>query len=97
MDVLVITEIRIFRITGVPAAQAGEHAVVAACSTSPWSVRCSGAIFHYGHFTFESAAQTQGMQTVKYVPDPFYWEKLILYHVHTSSSRSKGGATGSSR
>jgi hypothetical protein len=89
MDVLVITEIRIFRITGVPLRKRASMPLSRVLDITV-ERPLLGAILHYGHFTFESAAQTQGMKDVKYVPDPFYWEKLILYHVHASSGRSSG-------
>jgi hypothetical protein len=99
MDVLVITEIRIFRITGVPLHKRASMPLSRVLDITV-DRPLLGAILHFGHITFESAAQTQGMKDVRYVPDPFYWEKLILYHVHASNSRSTGGgaqAKGSSK
>ena len=48
-------------------------------------------------FIFESAAQTQGMKDVRYVPHPFHYEKLILRHVHASSAPSGRGGGGAAK
>jgi hypothetical protein len=90
MDVLVITEIRIFRITGVPWRK---RASMPLARVLDITVQRSflGAVLGYGHFTFESAAQTQGMKDVRFVPHPSEWEKFILQHVHASNLRFMSG------
>jgi hypothetical protein len=87
LDVMVITNFRVFRITGIPVTK---RASMPLSRILDVTVRRPplGAILNYGHFTFESAAQTQGMKDVKFVPHPFDYEKMILQYVHTSISSS---------
>lgn len=87
MDVMVLTNIRVFRIEGAPV---NKRASMPLSRILDITVRrpLLGAILGYGHFTFESAAQTQGMKDVKFVPHPFAYEKMILEYVHISSDKS---------
>jgi hypothetical protein len=85
LDVMVITDIRVFRITGLPVRKRASMPLTRILDITVERPML-GAVFDYGHFIFESAAQTQGMKDVRYVPHPFHYEKLILRHVHASSS-----------
>jgi hypothetical protein len=91
LDVMVITDIRVFRITGIPVRKRASMPLTRILDVTV-ERPVLGAVFDYGHFIFESAAQTQGMKDVKYVPHPFHYEKLILRHVHSS-----GGGLGGAR
>jgi hypothetical protein len=96
LDVMVITDIRVFRITGLPVRKRASMPLTRILDITverPFL----GAVLDYGHFVFESAAQTQGMKDVRYVPHPFHYEKLILRHVHASSGRGfyRGPEAGS--
>ncbi len=69
LDRFVITNMRVFRVHGV---------FVRNLATMPLSrilditvvKPFSGRLLSYGHFTFESAAQAQGLREIKYVADP---------------------------
>ena len=69
MDRFVVTNMRVFRVHGVverhvatmPLSRILDIAVV----QSPW-----GMMLNYGHFTFESAAESQGLREITYVSDP---------------------------
>ena len=86
MDVMVLTNVRVFRVTGLPVSKRASMPLSRILDVTV-ERPLLGAILDYGHFTFESAAQTQGMKDVRYVPHPFEYEKMILQHVHTSSGR----------
>jgi hypothetical protein len=86
MDVMVLTNVRVFRVTGMPVSKRASMPLSRILDVTV-ERPLLGAILDYGHFTFESAAQTQGMKDVKYVPHPFEYEKMILQHVHTSSGK----------
>jgi hypothetical protein len=86
MDVMVLTNVRVFRVTGLPVSKRASMPLSRILDVTV-ERPLLGAILDYGHFTFESAAQTQGMKDVKYVPHPFEYEKMILQHVHTSSGK----------
>jgi len=49
-----------------------------------------GRLFGYGHFTFESAAQTQGLKEIKYVAKPDQRDLAIQRVVQRAGLR--GGA-----
>ena len=69
MDRFVITNMRVFRIKGV---------LVRSQATMPLGrilditvvKPMTGRVLGYGHFTFESAAQDQGLRDIRYVGDP---------------------------
>jgi hypothetical protein len=59
MDRFVITNMRVFRISGV---------ITRKIATMDQPL--FGRIFGYGHFVFESAAQEQGLREIHYIGDP---------------------------
>jgi len=69
MDRFVITNMRVFRVHGLFNQQT---ATVPISRILDISVRkpLLGRIFGYGHFTFESAAQDQGLRDIRYVGRP---------------------------
>jgi predicted metallo-beta-lactamase superfamily hydrolase len=45
-------------------------------------------VLGYGHFTFESAAQEQGLRDIRYVARPLERDLVIQRHVQLSGLRS---------
>ncbi len=69
MDRFVVTNMRVFRVHGV----LNQHlATMPMTRILDISVNQPflGRLLGYGHFTFESAAQDQGLRDIRYVPDP---------------------------
>jgi uncharacterized membrane protein YdbT with pleckstrin-like domain len=46
-----------------------------------------GLLLGYGHFTFESAAQEQGLRLITFVPKPLDRDLVIQRHVQMSGLR----------
>lgn len=69
MDRFVVTNMRVFRVNGVLNQHLATMPMTRILDISViqpfW-----GRILGYGHFTFESAAQDQGLRDIRYVPDP---------------------------
>lgn len=94
MDRFVITNMRVFRIHGV---------LIRSMATMPLSrilditviKPFSGRVLGYGHFTFESAAQAQGLRDIKYVGAPDQRDLAIQRVVQRSGLR--GQPTGQAR
>lgn len=95
LDRFVITNIRVFRVHGVFTREA---------ATMPMSrildvaikVPFLGRILGYGHFTFESAAQDQGLRNIRYVPHPYERDLTIQRAIQRSGARggvSRGDGT----
>jgi uncharacterized membrane protein YdbT with pleckstrin-like domain len=75
-DVFVITDLRVFRVSGlVPKKQASTPLSRILDITVDQTVL--GLLLGYGHFTFESAAQEQGLRDIRFVPDPLRRDKAI--------------------
>ncbi|MEZ5161644.1 MAG: hypothetical protein R2709_13440 [Marmoricola sp.] len=55
----------------------------------------SGRIMGYGHFTFESAAQAQGLREIKYVGDPDRRDLAIQRVVQRAGLRGQATGQGS--
>lgn len=69
MDRFVVTNMRVFRVNGV----LNQHlATMPMTRILDISVNqpLLGRLFGFGHFTFESAAQDQGLRDITFVPDP---------------------------
>jgi len=88
MDRFVITNMRVFRIHGV---------FMRSMATMPLSrilditvvKPFSGRLLGYGHFTFESAAQAQGLRDIKYVGAPDQRDLAIQRVVQRSGLRGQ--------
>jgi hypothetical protein len=68
-DIFVVTNMRVFRMTGIIATKIAtmpNTRILDITVTKP----LMGRLLDYGHFTFESAAQAQGLRVIKYIPDP---------------------------
>jgi Bacterial PH domain len=89
LDCFVITNMRVFRIHGVlsrslatmPLGRILDIAVVKPLA---------GRVLGYGHFTFESAAQSQGLQQIKYVAQPDERDLAIQRVVQRAGLRGNG-------
>jgi uncharacterized membrane protein YdbT with pleckstrin-like domain len=86
MDVFVITNMRVFRVTGV---FSSKHATTPLARILDITVDQPflGMVLGYGHFTFESAAQEQGLRDIRFVPDPLARDLTIQRHVQISGLR----------
>ncbi|MEI2812097.1 MAG: PH domain-containing protein [Nocardioides sp.] len=75
-DVLVITNLRVFRISGV-VNQRRAGMPLARIVDITVDKPVLGRILGYGHLTFENAAQEQGLREIHFVPDPDDREQTI--------------------
>ena len=87
MDVFVVTNMRVFRVTGV---FSSKHATTPLARILDITVDQPflGLLLGYGHFTFESAAQEQGLRDIRFVPKPLQRDLVIQRHVQQSGLRS---------
>ncbi len=69
LDVFVITNMRVFRVKGVLARSLATMPLGRILDITVIKPM-SGRILGYGHFTFESAAQDQGLREIRFVGDP---------------------------
>jgi uncharacterized membrane protein YdbT with pleckstrin-like domain len=93
MDVFVITNMRVFRVTGV---FSSKHATTPLKRILDITVDqpLLGLILGYGHFTFESAAQEQGLRDIRYVARPLQRDLVIQRHVQAVGLRGSAGDDG---
>ncbi len=79
MDVFVITDLRVFRVTGVTPLTTKKQASTPLSRILDITVSQPplGQLLGYGHFTFESAAQEQGLRDIRFVTDPLRRDKVI--------------------
>lgn len=86
MDRFVITNMRVFRVKGVLARSLATMPlgrILDITVVKPMS----GRILGYGHFTFESAAQDQGLREIRFVGDPDARDLAIQRVVQRSGLR----------
>ncbi len=69
MDRFVITNMRVFRVKGVLARSLATMPLLRILDITVVKPM-TGRVFGYGHFTFESAAQDQGLRDIRYVGNP---------------------------
>jgi hypothetical protein len=94
MDVFVITDMRVFRVSGV---LSSKHATTPLSRILDITVEQPflGLLLRYGHFTFESAAQEQGLRDIRFVSRPLQRDLLIQRHVQLSGLRGpRSGGRG---
>ena len=93
MDVFVITNMRVFRVTGV---FSSKHATTPLSRILDITVEQPflGLVLGYGHFTFESAAQEQGLRDIRYVARPLQRDLVIQRHVQSSGLRGPRSRPG---
>ena len=79
MDVFVITNFRVFRVSGLPGFGPTKYASTPLSRILDITVKqpSMGQLLGYGHFTFESAAQEQGLRDIRYVPRPLERDRII--------------------
>ena len=94
MDVFVITDMRVFRVSGV---LSSKHATTPLSRILDITVEQPflGLLLRFGHFTFESAAQEQGLRDIRFVSRPLERDLLIQRHVQLSGLRGpRSGSRG---
>jgi uncharacterized membrane protein YdbT with pleckstrin-like domain len=93
LDVFVITNMRVFRVSGV---FNSKHATTPLKRILDITVEqpLLGLIIGYGHFTFESAAQEQGLRDIRYVARPLQRDLVIQRHVQAVGLRGNSGDDG---
>jgi len=69
LDRFVITNMRVFRVKGVLARSLATMPLVRILDITVVKPM-TGRLLGYGHFTFESAAQEQGLRDIRFVGDP---------------------------
>lgn len=69
LDRFVITNMRVFRVKGVLARSLATMPLLRILDITVVKPM-TGRVFGYGHFTFESAAQDQGLRDIRFVGDP---------------------------
>jgi uncharacterized membrane protein YdbT with pleckstrin-like domain len=91
MDVFVITNMRVFRVTGV---FSSKHATTPLKRILDITVDqpLLGLVLGYGHFTFESAAQEQGLRDIRFVARPLQRDLVIQRHVQAVGLRGSAGS-----
>ncbi len=68
-DVFVITNMRVFRASGVFSVRIATMPITRILDITV-EKPCVGRLLGYGHFVFESAAQAQGLRDIRYIGDP---------------------------
>ena len=76
MDVFVITDMRVFRVTGVFTTKYASTPLSRILDITV-DQPTLGLLLRYGHFTFESAAQEQGLLDIRYVGRPLDRDQVI--------------------
>ena len=76
MDVFVITDLRVFRVSGLLSRRQGSTPLTRILDITV-EQPFLGLLLHYGHFTFESAAQEQGLRDIRFVSDPLKRDQTI--------------------
>lgn len=69
LDVFVITNMRVFRLSGVLSVQIATMPISRILDITVQKPLI-GRMVGYGHFIFESAAQAQGLREIRYIGDP---------------------------
>lgn len=85
-DLFVITNMRVFRASGVFSVTIATMPIVRILDitvTKP----ALGRVLGYGHFVFESAAQSQGLRDIRFIPDPDTRDLVIQRVVQRSGLR----------
>ena len=90
MDRFVITTMRVFRVRGVLSRRTATMPISRILDTTLEEPPL-GRLLGYGHFVFESAAQHQGLQEIRYVGDPNRRDLTIQRVVQRSGVRQQVG------
>lgn len=90
VDKLVITNRRVFRVHGLVTHTFAEMPLMRIVDVT--MVRTLwGRIGNYGHFRFENAGQRQGLNEVRFVPDPMAFHQLLGTAMTGASSAGTSG------
>ena len=87
-DVFVITNMRVFRMSGVFAVRIATMPITRILDITV-EKPLLGRMLGYGHFIFESAAQAQGLRNIRYIGDPDARDLTIQRVIQRSGLRGK--------
>jgi hypothetical protein len=87
-DVFVVTNMRVFRATGVFSVRIATMPITRILDITV-EKPLLGRLLGYGHFTFESAAQAQGLRHIRYIGDPDARDLTIQRVVQRSGLRGR--------
>jgi len=76
LDVFVITSFRVFRVSGLGATKYASTPLSRILDITVEQTPL-GLMLGYGHFTFESAAQEQGLRDIRFVARPLVRDRII--------------------
>ncbi len=88
MDRFVITNMRVFRVSGILTQNVATMPMIRILDIS-MTQTFWGRLMGYGHFVFESAAQDQGLRDIRYVPDPKHRDLQIQQVIQLAGLRAK--------
>lgn len=94
LDVFVITNMRVFRLSGVFAVQIATMPISRILDITV-EKPLIGRLLGYGHFIFESAAQAQGLREIRFIGDPYERDLTIQRVVQRAGLRSRMPSEGS--
>ncbi|KQY59669.1 membrane-flanked domain protein [Aeromicrobium sp. Root495] len=87
-DVFVITNMRVFRASGVFSVRIATMPITRILDITV-EKPFLGRVLGYGHFVFESAAQAQGLRDIRYIGDPDQRDLTIQRVVQRSGLRTR--------
>ncbi|GAA3511750.1 PH domain-containing protein [Aeromicrobium panaciterrae] len=87
-DVFVVTNMRVFRASGVFTVKIATMPITRILDITV-EKPLLGRMLGYGHFTFESAAQAQGLRNIRYIADPDERDLTIQRVVQRSGLRGR--------
>lgn len=87
-DVFVVTNMRVFRASGVFNVRVATMPIARILDITVQKPLL-GRFLNYGHFTFESAAQAQGLRDIRYIGDPDARDLTIQRVVQHSGLRGR--------
>jgi hypothetical protein len=85
-DVFVVTNMRVFRASGVFSVRIATMPITRILDITV-EKPLVGRLLGYGHFIFESAAQAQGLRKIRFIPDPDQRDLTIQRVVQRSGLR----------
>jgi hypothetical protein len=90
-DVFVVTNMRVFRASGVFSVRIATMPITRILDITV-EKPLLGRLMGYGHFVFESAAQAQGLRRIRFIPDPDGRDLTIQRVVQRSGLRGPRSA-----
>ena len=90
-DLFVITNMRVFRASGVFSVRIATMPITRILDITV-EKPLIGRLLGYGHFIFESAAQAQGLRKIRFIPDPDTRDLTIQRVVQRSGLRGPRSA-----